>query len=126
MAVNLHHVLARSPGLHLPKEDYTKNSGSCHNSYRGNMVYRRLPLRCECGRVPRRVKEVGLTPGHQLVIHWRCRSCKRKIYVARNLADCWRLCPKPKDQQEVCVSADLMREPDAEFLHRLGVKFPDD
>ncbi len=74
------------------------------------MLYRPLPLRCGCGRVPTRIREVGLTPVHHLVIHWQCRSCKLKIYVARNLADCWRLCPKPK---EVGVSADLMRERDA-------------
>jgi hypothetical protein len=91
------------------------------------MRFRQLSLRCECGRVPARIGQVGLTPQHQLVIHWKCTGCKRFIYIVKDLADCWRDCPKPEGQLDVFeVSAAPMSGPDAEFLHSVGVRLPDE
>jgi hypothetical protein len=90
------------------------------------MRFRALSLRCQCGLAPSRIKQVGLTADHQFVLHWWCAGCKRKIYIVKDLADCWRECPTAGDPQETFdVSPDSMREPDAKFLHSLGVKFPD-
>jgi hypothetical protein len=88
--------------------------------------FQALSLRCECGLAPLRIKQVGLTAEHQLVIHWRCSGCKRQIYAVKDLNDCWHECPSPDDQQEVCnADAEKMCEPDVEFLHSLGVRLPD-
>ena len=92
------------------------------------MRFRQIQLCCcECGgRVPTRIRRVGLTPQHQLLIQFRCAGCKRDIYVVKDLADCWRECPGPKDELEVAeMGTTRRREPDAQFLHSLGVKFPD-
>ncbi len=88
------------------------------------MRFQELPLRCECGLVPGRIKRVGLTARHQLAIHWRCSGCRREVYVVKDLADCWRECPKSDEEQKVCATVEL-GEPDAQFLRSLGVRFPD-
>ena len=49
------------------------------------------------------------------------------MYVVKALADCWRDCPKPALVPAVVHSGmDMFRKKDAEFLHSLGVKFPDE
>ena len=93
------------------------------------MRFQPFSLRCECGVVPRRIKQVGLTSAHQFVVHWRCAGCRRELYVVKDLSECWRECPPAAggdESVEAAESAELMREPDAAFLHSLGVKFPDE
>jgi hypothetical protein len=93
------------------------------------MRFRQLDFCCrECGaHVPARIRRVGLTPLHQLVIHFWCVGCKRDIYIVKALADCWRECPAPEDEPDAIEpTPEFMREPDAAFLHSLGVAFPDD
>ena len=93
------------------------------------MRFRELSLCCrECGnRVPFRIRRVGLTPLHQLVIHFWCGGCKRDIYLLKDLADCWRECPDGAQELTVVEpNPELMREPDAAFLHTLGVAFPEE
>jgi hypothetical protein len=95
----------------------------------GNMRFRQLPLCCcECGgHVPARIRQVGLTPQHQLVIHWWCLGCKRNIYTVKELYECWRECPTDADDLKVAETSELlMREPDAKFLRSLGIALPDD
>jgi hypothetical protein len=90
------------------------------------MRFQPLALNCECGLRPLRVRQVGLTPQHQLVVLWWCPNCRRNISVVKDLADCWRDCPKPEDFQETApVDAAGSPAEDTDFLHRLGVRFPD-
>jgi hypothetical protein len=95
------------------------------NASGGFMKFRPVALACECGRVPSRLNRLGFTPGHQLVIHWRCLGCKKDVYVVKDLAECWRDCPKPEDASENPAD-ELVREPDISFLHSLGIRFPDE
>jgi len=93
------------------------------------MQFRQLPLKCcECGgRTPARIKRVGLTPHHELVVHFLCLRCRKHIYVVKDLSDCWRECPKPGDVLEAAdLGAPVIREPDLDFLHSLGVRLPDE
>jgi hypothetical protein len=91
------------------------------------MKFRQLSLSCECGRAPSRLKRVGFTPQHQLVVHWQCPACKKEVYFVKDLSACWRECPRPEDAPESAEAAnELVREPDAQFLHSLGIKFPDE
>ena len=86
-----------------------------------------MQLRCVCGLPPARIKRLGLNLKHQVVIHCWCAGCKKNIYVVLDLSDLWRECPKPEHQPGVSAgSTALMREPDAEFLRSMGVKFPDE
>ncbi len=95
------------------------------------MRFRPISLLCECGgRLPARIARVGLTPEHQLVIRWGCPACKRKHHTIRALTECWRDCtaraPEGEEVETVEVRAKGMRDPDAEFLHSLGVRFPNE
>lgn len=91
------------------------------------MRFRQIPLQCrQCGeQVPARIKQVGLTPQHELVIHFVCLKCRRRIYIVKSLADCWRECP-PSGNESEPVEPMPMQEPDLEFLHSLGVAYPED
>jgi hypothetical protein len=90
------------------------------------MRFKPISLPCDCGRcLPARIRQVGLTPQHELVIKWRCACCKRTHYTVKSLADYWRECPNPLDALVAPKAAtDEMREPDAQFLHSLGVRLP--
>src|SRR5262245_43015363 len=96
------------------------------------MQFRKLSLSCACGLAPARIKQLGLSTEHQLVIHWRCSVCKRDMYIVKELAECWRDCPKPEKALAVVqpnlvqANKEVFRRKDAEFLHSLGVKFPDE
>ena len=91
------------------------------------MRYQTLLLRCECGRPANRVQDVGFTADHQLVLHWRCGACHKHVYILKSLSDCWQDCPSEQDlQYDEPAERKPVREPDEKFLHRLGVKFPDD
>jgi hypothetical protein len=91
------------------------------------MRYETLQLHCECGQHTTRIREVGFTADHQLVLHWRCVACKKYVYVVKSLSDCWRDCPQqeeaPSSQAE--PTQDAMREHDIRFLRSLGVTLPD-
>lgn len=92
------------------------------------MKFRPFTLRCECGLTSARIKQVGLSPDHQLVIHWWCLRCKKAIYVVKDLTECWKDTPAPEeveDTVDVRSETDCHRR-DERFLHSLGVRFPSD
>ena len=96
----------------------------CDNCHRAYMGFLKLSLYCTCGRAASRIKHVGLTADHQLVVGWWCSPCKRNVYVLKALSDCWRDCPKPIHRRQAVAPKPIASDPDARFLHRLGVKFP--
>jgi hypothetical protein len=96
----------------------------CDNCHRAFMWFLKLSLYCTCGRAASRIKHVGLTADHQLVVGWWCSPCKRNVYVLKALSDCWRDCPKPMHRRHAVAPKRIASDPDARFLHRLGVKFP--
>jgi hypothetical protein len=90
------------------------------------MQFQPIPLTCDCGMAPLHLTQVGLTPQHQLVILWWCNGCQRNRFVVRDLADCWRDCPKTEDfEAPIEISVANVQQADADFLRLLGVKFPD-
>ena len=90
------------------------------------MPYRTLLLQCECGRNASKIREVGFTANHHLVLHWRCVACTKFMYVVKPLADCWRDCPSMDGQNEAVPFCDeWIQESDKSFLRSLGVKFPE-
>jgi hypothetical protein len=88
------------------------------------MKFRKLHVRCECGRSPTHIRDVGLSAEHELVIRWSCTGCKRQIYVVKSLSDCWHDCPTESDEQEASETNSVSTS-DLQFLHSLGVKFPE-
>ena len=90
------------------------------------MKFLQLSFSCACGRPASRVRQVGLTADHQLVIHWRCSQCRRYVYVLKALSDCWGDCPKPEHVREILESSSDHVGPDERFLHSLGVRFPEE
>ncbi len=89
------------------------------------MRYESLQLICECGQHTNRIREVGFTADHQLVLHWRCLACKKYVYVVKSLSDCWRDCPRENETKPAPSAEDLLRENDLRFLRSLGVRLPD-
>jgi len=92
------------------------------------MRYETLQLHCECGQHTTRIREVGFTADHQLVLHWRCVACKKYVYVVKSLSDCWRDCPQEeavKAETEEVLSTATLQENDILFLRSLGVTMPD-
>jgi hypothetical protein len=90
------------------------------------MKFRQFALSCECGLIPTRIRQVGLSTEHQLVIHWWCMGCRKAMYVVKDLAECWEECPKTVDPDIVPAPAyDLERQRgDVNFLRRMGICFP--
>ena len=90
------------------------------------MKYQTLALNCECGARTTRIRDVGFTADHQLILHWLCSQCKRHVYAVKPLAECWRDCPTEDDFREQ-ASAVRHESPanDADFLHTLGIKWPE-
>ena len=89
------------------------------------MRYETLQLHCECGQHTTRIREVGFTADHQLVLHWRCVGCKKYVYVVKSLSDCWRDCPQEDEAKKGNLDSELLREHDIRFLRSLGVTLPD-
>lgn len=93
------------------------------------MKYRTLSLNCQCGTPSSRIREIGFTSDRQLVVHWRCSQCKSYVYGLKPLDDCFEFCPTEEELAEAEGAADA-EEPavrdDSEFLHDLGVKFPEE
>ena len=92
------------------------------------MKFRQFALSCECGLIPTRIRQVGLSIEHQLVIHWWCMGCRKAMFVVKDLAECWEQCPQP---DEIGVTAAVPHDAegqqgDVNFLHRLGIRFPGD
>jgi hypothetical protein len=90
------------------------------------MKFRQFALSCECGLIPTRIRQVGLSTDHKLVIHWWCLGCRKAMYVVKDLAECWEECPQADDSDVVPAPAfDLdCQRGDVNFLHRLGICFP--
>ena len=90
------------------------------------MRFRQFPLHCECGLIPTRIRQVGLSTEHQLVIHWWCMGCRKAMFVVKDLAECWEECPQPGDIGVTAVAASDLEchQGDVNFLHRLGIRFP--
>ena len=92
------------------------------------MQYRALSYSCECGQAPLRITQVGLTADHQLIIRWWCARCKKMVYAAKRLAECWKDCPTTASAGSISIE-DGEFDPgseDAQFLQSLGVKLPED
>ena len=88
------------------------------------MLFKALSLRCQCGRPPLRIKEIGLTGNHELAVYWQCSACKRPVYAVKSLSECWNDCPKPDSPESPLLlppPADHSSE-DREFLRSLGVE----
>ena len=97
------------------------------------MRYRILSLQCHCGQPSSRIREIGFTADRQLVVHWRCSECKSYVYGLKPLDDCFLICPTEEELAEADLGSDESTVPaepatqkDADFLHGLGVKFPED
>ena len=91
------------------------------------MRYRTLSLQCHCGRPSSRIREIGFTSDRQLVVHWRCSECKSYVYGLKPLDDCLLICPTEEELAEADLpSQDKPAQKDSEFLHDLGVKFPEE
>jgi hypothetical protein len=87
------------------------------------MRYQALSVRCECGRLPLRITEIGFTSDHQLVIHWWCSECKKMVYALKPLAECWKQCPAQDTLETMLVKADVRQSfDDSRFLRSLGVQ----
>jgi hypothetical protein len=87
--------------------------------------FRKLPLSCECGGIPKHISGVGLSTDHAFVIHWRCPRCHRDVCVIKPLTDCWRDCPTESEANT--NSAKVMETSnDRRFLHSVGVRYPDE
>ncbi|HUI54720.1 MAG TPA: hypothetical protein VLY04_07095 [Bryobacteraceae bacterium] len=89
------------------------------------MTYRQLSLCCDCGRPPYRIKDVGFTADHQLVVHWWCSGCRRNVYAFKPLAECWRRCPAVEKEGKAESVAEFEFGPDdVKFLHCIGAALP--
>ena len=88
------------------------------------MKYRTLSLQCNCGRPSSRIREVGFTADHQLVLHWRCPECKSHVYGVKPLDECWQICPTPDELEERGEAQERsVEEMDVKFLRDLGIRF---
>lgn len=92
------------------------------------MRYRALSFSCECGRAPLRITQAGLTEDHQLLIRWWCAVCRKMESATKPLNECWKDCPTTASTASMVIE-DAEFDPgseDAQFLHSLGVKLPED
>lgn len=92
------------------------------------MKFRPLDLACVCGRAPAGLKAVGLTSEYELVVHWTCEACNQTVYSIKSLTDCCREVPETEDFAELAAvnGRPASEAEDADFLHTLGVRFPED
>jgi hypothetical protein len=92
------------------------------------MKFRPFDLSCDCGLIPTRIRQVGLSIEHQLVIHWWCIGCRKAMFVVKDLAECWEESPKPDEFSVTSVPALELecQLGDENFLHRLGIRYPGD
>jgi len=90
-----------------------------------------MPLICECGFIPIRLRSVGFTAEYELVVHWRCPACGKLVYAIKALADCCRECPETENDLELALLnasgvPDVSGVSDAAFLHSMGIRLPED
>lgn len=112
-----------SSGTPAPNQDCHRSLLPCHNlPQRAEMKFKKIHLRCECGRLASRIREVGLTPSHELVFHWWCAGCKRQIFSVKSLSDYWREC-STRGRGEAVADVGAVTASDNQFLHSLGVRF---
>ena len=87
------------------------------------MTFKALSLRCQCGRPPIRIKEIGLTADHELAVHWHCMACQHPVYAVKPLRECWADCPTPGPSEvPLPEAADNTSAQDRQFLRSLGVE----
>jgi hypothetical protein len=84
------------------------------------MTVKKLLLQCACGRPTSRIRQIGLTAEHELLVAWWCRACKRHVYAAKRLADCLLECP-PRESADDLPEAMEVTSSDAQFLRSLGI-----
>ena len=92
------------------------------------MRFRPIPLVCECGHRPPSFRTVGITSEYELVIHWICPSCSKRVYAVKSLADCCRDCQQIDEGAEQVPALQRDREfcDDRRFLSALGIRWPED
>ena len=92
------------------------------------MKFRPFSLSCECGLIPARIKQVGLSAGRQLVIHWWCLRCRKSIYVVKDLRQCLEESAGAEDLDACAEISTQASAPggDAKFLESMGIRFPAD
>ena len=88
------------------------------------MLFKSLSLRCQCGRVPLRIKEIGLTADHELAVYWHCTTCQRPVYAVKALSECWLDCPtKDASGAPLLLEASVDHgAEDRKFLRSVGVE----
>ena len=88
------------------------------------MLFKALSLRCQCGRVPLRIKEIGLTADHELAVYWHCTACQRPVYAVKPLSECWLDCPtRESSSAPVLLEAAIDHgAEDRDFLRSVGVE----
>ena len=86
------------------------------------MEYRKLPLSCECGGVPKQISALGLTTTHDLVIHWRCPRCRRNVCTVKPLTDCWQECFAAAPSNVPNTELMMDTPDDRQFLHSIGIR----
>lgn len=90
------------------------------------MDYRKLPLSCGCGAVADHISAVGISATRKFVFHWRCPQCRRNVYVAKSLLDCWKDCftEAPVNLSNSKLPVDTAD--DRRFLHSVGITYSDE
>jgi len=87
------------------------------------MLFKALMLRCQCGRPPIRIRDIGLTGNHELAVYWQCAACRRPVYAVKPLIECWVDCPKDESASPLLLTAPAEQSSeDREFLRSLGVR----
>jgi len=84
------------------------------------MEYRRFPMSCECGGEPKQIAGVGFSINREIVIHWRCGRCHKRVCTVKPILEAWSDCFGGRS----LVTADT--PDDRRFLHSIGVKFADE
>jgi hypothetical protein len=90
--------------------------------------FRQMPLICECGFIPIRLRSVGFTAEYELVVHWRCPACGKLVYAIKSLADCCRECPENVESLETALlnaCGEATESSDEAFLQQMGIRFPE-
>ncbi|HEX3746867.1 MAG TPA: hypothetical protein VHW09_23170 [Bryobacteraceae bacterium] len=87
------------------------------------MEYRRFPMSCECGGEPKQILAVGFSADREMVVHWRCPKCHRRVCTVRPLAECWNDCFGAPEAPEAPAGPPQETPDDLRFLHSIGVKF---
>jgi hypothetical protein len=87
--------------------------------------YRRLPVCCQCGWVPKHILGVGLSSTHDLVVEWHCPRCRKNVCAVKPLSVCWRECFT--DAADLPIAEVEMDTPgDRKFLHSVGIKYSEE